>query len=1103
MSRPRQADANTLRTLLQARDQATALELAEELKVSRPTVSRLLTELGDEVVRIGAARQARYSLRRVVGTLGNSWPIHRVDGRGELQPAGRLEAVKGGFRLSEVPPILRKDYPEGFFSGLPFYFDDLRPQGFLGRVQTRRVANTLGVSQDSREWLPEHTLSYLLHYGDDLPGDLIIGEEMAARVRRGELGADPSSLTVSVPAGLQNERYPELSELIIRGESFGSSAGGEQPKFATWVIDEGNLPRAVLVKFSPVMTTQAGRRWADLLLAESHALDVLREVGVAAAPAKILEAGTRRFLEVTRYDRVGARGRRGMVSLLSLDAGVIEGKNDTWVDSANAMETAGLLTTEDARLLRRLWCFGVLIGNNDMHRGNISFWWREEPPFALAPVYDMLPMGFGPNSQGELVTRELSFPEMTETLRADWEVAARWALDFWARVLADGRFSPDFAVLAQAMRQRVVEFVSGPPAVETPAPAFATRYPNVAQALEEQKKKSDSSLRGPEGNQAKVKQELAAILAANEDLWRVAKALFPEGPKPVEFAAFSLDAYHYLGVGDEVRAFMGKLWLDVIRRWAPAEQGAFLAAVIVDKRQIFEALDFISGVFNHISFSAEVMLPWLQSARQKLGNDLYQRGFWNSVAAFSERSPSEAVEVANRWLAQDPDDTSRSVIARILGWVRLALREGDPVQTPFAAMEKRLRGQGRPEWRALYLESWARSGGALTEGRALQLRDELANAGPLEMGSWCFLLGTIIQTEPMARKWAFREMTTVASPALESTARYWITVASMHAWEEFGEADGVTRAQWEELILAVMPFKANEGGLWNRVDNFLREVAQRAPERMVDLVRKIAAKNGSVWLDRVTGHVSEGFIAALREYQLQQGVATGLCLGTTVAERKMGLAIFSQAFVDKLEPTAFEAASAKQIELVFREAQRGIMETPALGRLHASLAGRMKEMDPELVDDFYGEVRVQAMNTHGYRAALQAAAQEEPKVKEAIEQVEALLKRLAEVAVSPALQMQVPGYVRAEHSFNRRFSREVAKGMHKHSVFLQMVKRVQLLYGNNWRMQQHAGGISPASALKETSHSIEMPRMEFMDPEGLRWRRIAASKRINDLDGED
>jgi hypothetical protein len=65
------------------------------------------------------------------------------------------------------------------------------------------------------------------------------------------------------------------------------------------------------------------------------------------------------------------------------------------------------------------------------------------------------------------------------------------------------------------------------------------------------------------------------------------------------------------------------------------------------------------------------------------------------------------------------------------------------------------------------------------------------------------------------------------------------------------------------------------------------------------------------------------------------------------------------------------------------------------------------------------------------------------------------------------------------------------------------VKRVQLLYGKNWRMQQHEGGISPASALKETSHSIEMPRMEFIDPEGFRWRRIAAAKRINELDGEE
>ena len=40
-----------------------ASQLYEIIEVSQPTISRALSELGDEIVRIGAARSIQYALR--------------------------------------------------------------------------------------------------------------------------------------------------------------------------------------------------------------------------------------------------------------------------------------------------------------------------------------------------------------------------------------------------------------------------------------------------------------------------------------------------------------------------------------------------------------------------------------------------------------------------------------------------------------------------------------------------------------------------------------------------------------------------------------------------------------------------------------------------------------------------------------------------------------------------------------------------------------------------------------------------------------------------------------------------------------------------------
>jgi hypothetical protein len=327
---------------------------------------------------------------------------------------------------------------EGLWNGFPFFLSDTRPQGFLGRVIARQVSRTLQVPDDPRKWSDEDIVIFLQAEGVDLAGNQVLGDACLRQALAGILAA-----------GAQWEtRYPELAAHAASGMP-GTSAGGEQPKFLTTVErPEGGL-RPVLVKFSPPMDQPTGRRWADLLLSEFHAHSVLSKAGLAVAGVRILDADGRRFLEVPRYDRTAAGGRRGVVSMESLHAAAVGSYTRDWSGGMEELMRAGFVDHEALQQARRLQAFGELIGNTDMHFGNLSFWLDDHLPFRVAPAYDMLPMLWAPGPQGELVARNFSPVPPVPADMEPWREAAGWAADFWQNLAADERLSEEFAGFAR------------------------------------------------------------------------------------------------------------------------------------------------------------------------------------------------------------------------------------------------------------------------------------------------------------------------------------------------------------------------------------------------------------------------------------------------------------------------------------------------------------------------------------------------------------------------------------------------------------------------------------------------------------------------------
>jgi hypothetical protein len=442
-----------LETLLGRRGILPAAVIADELGLSQPSVSRLLASAGTRIVRIGRARAARYALARSIGRAGSHWPLYRIDANARAERLGELHALHGDGCWFESngarPALLHGEFASGVFPGVPWFLDDQRPQGFLGRMFGRRIARDIDVTPDIVLWKPADIVLALLRHGEDPPGDLVLGEDSLQRALQSMLApADPAD---GVPLRERERRYPELAEAALRGEDVGSSAGGEQPKFAIDLLfEDGVLP--VIVKFSERVDTPGGRRWADLLVCEHLAGGVLREAGMPAAQSEIIDAGARVFLQSTRFDRTAQRGRNGFVSLAALDAAYYGFGRIDWWRIAPELERDGWLDADDARRLRVVGWYGALISNTDMHLGNAALQLQDMRPLPLLPVYDMLPMRFRPTAGGEIVDRRHEVPLPTPEQRDDWREAARMAQAFWQRVAGDARISPAFHAIADDAR---------------------------------------------------------------------------------------------------------------------------------------------------------------------------------------------------------------------------------------------------------------------------------------------------------------------------------------------------------------------------------------------------------------------------------------------------------------------------------------------------------------------------------------------------------------------------------------------------------------------------------------------------------------------------
>ena len=431
---------NDLLRLLGSRPQVSGKELTQSLGISRATLSRGLRQFGEELLRQGGTKNIRYALKRPLRGRIDGLPVYTIDPEGVGQMIGTLTLTQpyGSLFDGSSPFPWPVDGPlmaQGWWDGLPYPVYDMRPRGFLGRNFARHHASALEVSTNPEKWNDDDIAYVISREGYDMPGNWIIGNAAYRRFLDQQTSDEHFIDDEEV-----STRYPILASQALAEGQAGSSAAGEFTKFITARSIDGR-PEHVIVKFSRADDSAAARRWSDLLVCEHLALTTLnKNLKLPVPRSRIYESSGRCFLEVVRFDRHGRHGRSPVCTLESLNNSLVGRGESSWPEVAQILAKRGFLMQGEVERIRLLWWFGKLIGNTDMHHGNVAFL----PGLTLAPAYDMLPMMFAPQLGGEVPEREFK-PELPlPGDRETWNNVAQAAAVFWRCCADDTRISDDF-----------------------------------------------------------------------------------------------------------------------------------------------------------------------------------------------------------------------------------------------------------------------------------------------------------------------------------------------------------------------------------------------------------------------------------------------------------------------------------------------------------------------------------------------------------------------------------------------------------------------------------------------------------------------------------
>ena len=303
----------------------------------------------------------------------------------------------------------------------------------------------------------------------------------------------------------------------------------------------------------------------------------------------------------------------------------------------------------------------------------------------------------------------------------------------------------------------------------------------------------------------------------------------------------------------------------------------------------------------------------------------------------------------------------------------------------------------------------------------------------------------------------------------------------------------------DDLLVAIQPIPENNHGTWNYFEMYLEERLKQDPVAFGSILEELVAVNPK-------GIVGQFQSAAFDDLKTQicqsktQDFITNWSLSKDANKRKIARTIFDKSKSVAFSQDVISEASEEQLEITLQEfIRRPLIEAKKTSAYLLALEPAFRNVRPELKRMFKNEMILQAINYPG--ACLENWEKiENPSdlLKDVIAGSKKYFERLNAIKDSPAISFTFPGCKEAAEREANEFSNKISREAKEKSVFAKLAKNTHIIYGSRWAVMTVDGKLGQATDFNKFGHSMELPRVEIIDPEGMALRRLQTTSGIKE-----
>lgn len=493
----------------------------------------------------------------------------------------------------------------------------------------------------------------------------------------------------------------------------------------------------------------------------------------------------------------------------------------------------------------------------------------------------------------------------------------------------------------------------------------------------------------------------------------------------------------------------------------------------------------------------DFVLKWFVDIHHKVNNYTMSSTFYNAISNYALAFPEEGEKIVKHYIQRPDDNSLKQIAALALGAIRVSFsRLGKhPIKED---LDHKLKNNFRSEIRELYLISL----GTSYQYEEIELSEILRiirvyeNQTVEEQAAKCFLIYRIISKREHNLdqiQQLLNEISTILKITTADTVKYWVLEILNRLQSE--NNDHQINSTLLFLFEKILPFQIEQKGLWQLFEFLLIEM-QSCNRSFIGLyIEKLLEKASNELLELLNNHHSDS-IGHILKQSLDENIFGQMLLSNLPVRRKIVLLLIRKYnlkvhSLDIFNPTN-EILGELLVDLIdelFLEKSSDLLLL--VEPLYAKASDQVK-------NDFQELMFFQGMNLPESCYSKWKEIQAKSELLQLVcSNLETYFLNLTETANLFPEKFVYSPFADAATQKKIKDEREIYSMMKENSIFLREISQISILYSKQIAFFD-AEGNDQHQNLKPIRHSFESPRMEFLDPEGIRIYRINLISRYMD-----